>query len=70
MSDPKLPPDPAVLLRRAIAAYDALQAAYAAPAKDDASTAAAEDALAAVMDDARRAVNAPQPWRRERARRP
>jgi hypothetical protein len=70
MSDPKPPMDPAALLRRTIAAYDALQAAYLDHANDAPYIQAAHDALDSVVEEARRAVKeAPQPWRREKRRR-
>ncbi len=70
MSDPKAPMDPAALLRRTIAAYDGLQAAYIDHAEDAAFIKAAHDALDAVVEEARRAVKeAPQPWRREKRKR-
>lgn len=70
MSDPKPQMDPAALLRRTIAAYDALQAAYIDHANDPPFIKAAHDVLDAVVEEARRAVKeAPQPWRREKRKR-
>lgn len=70
MSDPMTPMDAAALLRRTIAAYDALQAAYIDHANDAAFIKAAHDALDAVVEEARRSVKeAPQPWRREKRKR-
>ena len=62
--------DPAALLRRTIAAYDALQAAYLDHAGDAAFIKAAHAALDSVVEESRRSVKeAPQPWRREKRKR-
>ncbi len=68
MSDPNLM-DPRALLRRVVAAYDALETARMEHGEDASSTDAAQRALDDALEDARRLVNAPQPWRREKRRR-
>jgi hypothetical protein len=70
MSHPKTMMDPAALLRRTIAAYDGLQAAYIDHAEEADVIKTAHAALDAVIEEARSAVKeAPQPWRREKRKR-
>jgi hypothetical protein len=69
MSDPNMVLDPCALLRRVVAAHDALEAARIEHGDDLAFTGPARAALEAALAEARRVVNAPQPWRREKRRR-
>jgi hypothetical protein len=69
MTDQTSLKDPMAILRRVVAAYDALQAAFSEHGNEPAFIDAAKAALGAAMDDARRVTNAPQPWRREKRRR-